>query len=189
MIFWPLAISFLIIAAAEFGDKTQLLTLALSSRYSFWKVIPAISLAIAILMALAVLFGGAINYYVPLIYIQIFAGIVFIAFGIWAFFSDEDKEEKIKKEKSVFLTIFVTFFLAELADKTQLATFVLAAKYGQPFQVWLGATLGMIFVNIIAALLGSWAKKFVSNKTIRYFGAVVFLFFGGLSLLQLILPK
>ena len=175
---WPLLITFLIISAAELGDKTQLLTLGFATRYPVWKVISAVFAATAILMALAVLFGGAINYYVPEFYLQLAAGIIFIIFGIWILFGKEVEEEKVKGNKNPFLIVFASFFLAELGDKTQLATLTLSAKYGTPFQVWLGATLGMAGVNVIAALAGTWIKKVVSAKTIKWIGAAVFILFG-----------
>ena len=82
--------------------------------------------------------------------------------------------------------IFSTFFLAELGDKTQLATLTLSAKYGTPFQVWLGATLGMAGVNVIAALAGSWIKRFIPEKAIKLLGAAVFIIFGTLTLWNLL---
>ena len=133
---WPLLITFLIIGAAELGDKTQLLTLGFATKFPVWEVIIAVSCATAVLMALAVTFGGAINYYIP-------------------------------------------------EFQLQLATLTLSAEYGTPIQVWLGATLGMCGVNVIAALTGSWIKKFVSEKTIKWFGAVIFILFGLFTLWSL----
>ena len=185
---WPLLITFLIIGAAELGDKTQLLTLGFSTRFPVWEVIGAVSAATAVLAALAVTFGGAINHYVPEFYLQLIAGVLFIVFGIWTIFGKEEDEEKIKAKgnRNPFMLIFSTFFLAELGDKTQLATLTLSAKYGTPFQVWLGATLGMAGVNVIAALAGSWIKKFVSEKVIKLLGAAVFIIFGTLTLWNLL---
>lgn len=177
-------ISFLIISAAELGDKTQLLTLGFATRYPVWKVIAAVFSATAVLMALAVIFGGAINYYIPEFYIQLFAGLIFIAFGIWTVLGKDEDEEKAngKNNKNPFIIVFSAFFLAELGDKTQLATLALSARYGTPFQVWLGATLGMTAVNSVAAMAGSWIKRYVSDKTIKLIGATIFIVFGIITL-------
>ena len=184
---WPLLITFFIIGAAELGDKTQLLTLGFAACFPVWEVIGAVSAATATLMGLAVIFGGTINHYVPEFYLQLIAGVLFIIFGIWTLLAKEEDEEKIrsKGKKNPFMFIFSTFFLAELGDKTQLATLALSAEYGSPFLVWLGATLGMAGINVIAALTGSWIKKFASGKTIKSLGAVIFIIFGTLTLWNL----
>jgi putative Ca2+/H+ antiporter (TMEM165/GDT1 family) len=186
MNFWPLITALFIIAAAELGDKTQLLTLTFATRYPVWKVISAVSAATAVLMGLAVFLGGIINRFIPEFYLQLIAGAVFILFGLWIIFGREKEEEaKADKNKNPFLIVFATFFLAELGDKTQLATLALSAKYGTPFQVWLGATLGMAGINTIAALAGSWIKRFVSEKMIKWLGAAVFILFGLITLVNL----
>jgi len=184
---WPLITTFLIIAAAELGDKTQLLTLGFATRFPVWKVIGAVTAATATLMALAVIFGGAVNYFIPEFYLQLFAGTLFIVFGIWTLFGKEKDQEKAKAKfnKNPFLIVFSSFFLAEFGDKTQLATLILSAKYGTPFQVWLGATLGMAGVNIVAAIAGSWIRKFVSEKAVKRIGAAVFIAFGLFTLWNL----
>ncbi|MDD5382951.1 MAG: TMEM165/GDT1 family protein [Candidatus Margulisbacteria bacterium] len=183
-------ISFLIIAAAELGDKTQLLTLGFATRFPVWQVIGAVAAATSLLMVLAVIFGGAINRFVPEFYLQLAAGLLFIGFGLWTFFSKEDDDEEAKAKgryNNPFLFIFSTFFLAELGDKTQLATLTLSAKYGAPFQVWLGATLGMVGVNVIAALSGSWIKKYVADRHIKWIGASIFIIFGIITLWKILL--
>lgn len=180
---WPLIITFAIIASAELGDKTQLLTLGFSTRFPVWKVISAVSAASAILMALAVIFGGAINQLIPAYYLQLAAGVLFILFGLWTIFGKEENESvSNKNNKNPFLFIFSSFFLAELGDKTQLATLALSAQYGTPFQVWLGATSGMILVNSIAVFAGLWINKLIPEKTIKYAGAAIFIFFGVFTL-------
>lgn len=187
MNFWPLITTFFLIGAAELGDKTQLLALGFAARFPAWEVIGSISAATAILMALAVVFGGAINHYVPAFYLQFLAGAVFIAFGIWTIFGKEKDEEEAEAKGyfSPFWIIFYSFFLAELGDKTQLATLTLSAEYGAPFQVWLGATLGMTGVNLLAVLAGGWIKKLVHEKVIKWIGAAAFIVFGLVTLWRL----
>ncbi len=184
---WPLVITFAIISSAELGDKTQLLTLGFSTRFPLWTVFSAVSAASAVLMALAVIFGGVINQIIPQFYMQLVAGCLFIFFGLLTIFGKE-KDESVSnnKTKNPFFFIFTSFFLAELGDKTQLATFALSAQYGTPFQVWLGATLGMILINGIAVFAGLWINKIIPEKTIKYAGAAIFILFGIFTLYKCI---
>ena len=182
---WPALSSFLIIAAAELGDKTQLLTLALAARYPLWEVMCAVGSATAALMALAVVLGGVINRFLPAFYLQLFAGCAFILFGLWTLFGKEKAEEAKKSKGNPFWIIFSAFFMAELGDKTQLAAFTLSAEYGAPALVWLGATLGMIAVNLLAALAGGFIKKNIPGNYIKWLGAAVFILFGIFTLLKL----
>ena len=172
------------------ADQAEMLaTLGFSTRFPVWTVIAAVSSATAVLMGLAVIFGGAINYFIQDFFLQLAAGLVFIAFGLWTLFGKEKKEEEIdplaKRKRRPFLFIFSTFFLAELGDKTQLAAFALTAKYGTPFQVWLGATVGMASVNWLAAFAGKWVKKYVADKHIKWAGGAIFIIFGLLTLWSL----
>ncbi|MGB9612957.1 MAG: TMEM165/GDT1 family protein [Candidatus Margulisiibacteriota bacterium] len=179
---WPLIITFFIIGAAELGDKTQLLTLGFAARYSIGKVVAAVFLATALVMALAVFFGEVINYYVPTFYVQLFTGILFVLFGLWILRGEKEEEKEIKGNANLFWIVFASFLFAELGDKTQLATFALSAKYGTPFQVWLGATLGMAGVNSLGALIGGGIKKHVSENLVKWVGALVFIVFGLVTL-------
>jgi putative Ca2+/H+ antiporter (TMEM165/GDT1 family) len=184
---WPFMISFFMITMAELGDKTQLLALGFATKYPVIKVLGAVSLATSILMALAVLLGGAINRIIPEYYLQLFIGIIFIFFGVWTIFGKEKVEDNAKAGRNPFWIVFSAFFLAELGDKTQLATFALTAEYGKPFQVWFGATLGMIGVNAVAVLFGSWIKRYLTDEHIKWIGAAVFIIFGIWTLVSLII--
>ncbi|MCX5751075.1 MAG: TMEM165/GDT1 family protein [Candidatus Saganbacteria bacterium] len=189
MSFTPFIAAFFMIAVAELGDKTQLLTMGFATRYPIRIVIPAVALATALLMGLAVIFGGAINAYIPQFYLGLAAGIVFIGFGLWTIFGKEEDEEKIeaKHNQSPFWVIFSSFFLAELGDKTQLATLTLSAQYGSPILVWLGATLGMVAVNIVAAVFGKWMKHIIPEKALKWTGAILFIGFGVATLIGLLI--
>jgi putative Ca2+/H+ antiporter (TMEM165/GDT1 family) len=181
LILTPFLAALAVIALAELGDKTQLLTFGFAARYPFWQVISAVACATAALMAAAVIFGGFLNQFIPLFYVQLFAGSLFILFGLWTLFGkdkDEDKEKEKGGAGNPFWIVFGSFFLAELGDKTQLATLALSAKYGAPFQVWLGATLGMIIINLISVLAGGWTRRYIPEKVVKYVGAAVFILFG-----------
>jgi putative Ca2+/H+ antiporter (TMEM165/GDT1 family) len=185
---FPLLNSFLIIFLAELGDKTQLLTLGFAAKYKSWIVVSAVGLATSVLMAIAVTFGGAISRLVPEFYLQLAAGMIFIGFGVWTLLGSEENNGAAvssKDGRGAFMLIFTSFFLAELGDKTQLATFGLAARYGEPLSVWLGATLGMLLVNVLAVLAGTWINKLVPQRTVKFFGAGIFIFFGCVTLIQI----
>ncbi len=177
-----------VVGLAELGDKTQLLSFGFATRFPFWKVISAVTLAAGLLMALAVLFGEIVFRFIPAFYVSLFAGLYFLGYGFYMLLGREGEEAESAKSSGIkepFLIVFTGFFLAELGDKTQLATLALSARYGAPAQVWLGATLGMVAVNLLSILIGKLARGFVEPKWLKYLGAVVFLYFGCTTLLSL----
>ena len=181
----PFITTLLVIGMAELGDKTQLLTLGFATRFPLWEVLAGISCASALLMGIAVFFGGIIHYYIPDLYIQIFSGIFFLFIGIWTIISKEKEEEAQLKSHNPFWIVFISFLIAELGDKTQLATIAFSAEYGSPIQVWLGATLAIVAVNGLGILIGRWAKDFVSKNWIKWLGAIIFILVGIFTLLNL----
>jgi len=192
MHFMPLIVSFLVIAIAELGDKTQLLTLALAAKYPMEKVIYGIFSATAALMLVAVLVGGIVQRMVPMIFISILAGAFFIIYGLIIIAPIKKEEKKEESEKMIrssdpFWIVFGSFFLAEIGDKTQLATFAMTAKYGTPVQVWIGATLGMFLVNLFGLVIGNVLKNYLPEKAINYLSGGVFIVFGALTFLSILL--
>jgi putative Ca2+/H+ antiporter (TMEM165/GDT1 family) len=188
----PLIVSFLVVAIAELGDKSQFLTLALAAKYPMEKVIYGIFSATAALMLIAVLVGGIIQRMVPALFISILAGAFFIIYGliiIAPIKKEEKKEEseKVIRSKDPFWIVFGSFFLAEIGDKTQLATFAMTAKYGTPIQIWIGATLGMVLVNLFGLVIGNVLKNYLPEKAINYLSGGVFIVFGALTFLSILL--
>jgi putative Ca2+/H+ antiporter (TMEM165/GDT1 family) len=189
----PLIASFLIVGLAELGDKSQLLTLALAAKYPTEKVIYGIFSATAALMLIAVLLGGIIQRIVPMIFISILSGAFFIIYGLIIIApikkeaGEEKKEsEKVIRSKDPFWIVFGSFFLAEIGDKTQLATFAMAAKYSTPVQIWIGATLGMVLVNLFGIVIGNVLKNYLPEKIINYLSGGVFIVFGALTFLSIL---
>jgi len=185
----PFLAALAIIGLAELGDKTQLLTFGFATKYPFWKVIAAVASATALLMAIAVGFGGIISRIIPPFYLQLLAGLIFLAFGFWTLLGKAGKEGgegQAEDGRSPFWIVFAAFFIAELGDKTQLATLTLSAQYGAPLLVWLGATLAMVAVNVVSVLAGSWLSRHLPAKFIRYLGAAVFIIFGLATLAELL---
>ncbi len=188
----PLVASFLIIGLAEMGDKTQLLTMALAAKYPMEKVLYGVFSATAALMLIAVLVGGVIQKIVPAIFISILAGAFFIIYGliiIAPIKKEEKKEEgenKLVRSKDPFWIVFVSFFLAELGDKTQLAAFALTAKYGTPVQIWIGATAGMVMANLFGIVIGNVLKNYLPERVINYLSGAVFILFGAITFLSIL---
>jgi len=186
----PLITTFLIIGLAELGDKTQLLTIALASKYPIEKVIYGIFSATAVLMLMAVFLGAIIQRFLSKILISVIAGAFFIIYGLMIIRPVSEAKEESEREvsaKSPFWAIFGSFFLAELGDKTQLATFALSAKYGAPLQVWIGATLGMVIVNLFGIVIGNVLKNYLPEKIINFISGGIFILFGFLTFLSIIL--
>lgn len=172
---------------AEMGDKTQLLVMAFATRYKLRKVIIVVTLSIIGLNAIAVLMGSLITRIIPIYYTQVLASILFIIFGILAFKKEKEKEEKDKVIKiNPTLTVATSFFIAELGDKTQLATMALAAKYQAPFVVFLAAVTAMIIADMIGLIAGVALNKYIPKKYIRVFAGFLFIGFGVLGLTSLL---
>ena len=185
----PLFASFFIIFIAELGDKTQLLTLALASKYPIEKVLSGIISATAVLMLIAVILGGIIQKFVPMIFISILAGAFFMIYGLMMiapFKKEEEKEEKKIRSNDPFWIVFGSFFLAELGDKTQLATFALTAKYGSPVFIWIGATVGMILANLFGIVVGNILKNYQQERCLAILSGSIFIVFGLLTFFSII---
>ena len=174
--------AFVLIALAELGDKTMLLTLALATRYRLVTVLSGVFLATGLLMLLPVVVGRFVYEIIPEYVVGAAAGIIFIAFGVWMLKEDDDdddNEEEVKSRFGPFATVFLTFLLAEFGDKTQLATIPLAVKYSTSLgMVWLGATLGMVGVNAGGIVLGNRLGEKMDSEVVEKAAGVLFIIFG-----------
>lgn len=179
-----LFLSFILIALAELGDKTQLTVLTLSCKYSTGKVFSGAASAYFILTILAVAAGAVLFELVPSTYIKIISAFLFIFFGIITFIKASSEEaEEIKNKKGGFLTSFSMILLTEIGDKTQILTVVLAAKYKAPFEVFTGALLGLWLITLIGVSAGRVVNNFVKDtKLIHKIAGVVFIVLGVVSL-------
>src|SRR3989344_1715789 len=147
--------SLFLITAAEMGDKTQLVALAFATRYKARDVLMGVFVATLAVHLFSVFLGQSLGNVVPEFYIKVAAGISFIGFGIWTLRGDTlDEEDKKEERFGPFLTVAIAFFIAELGDKTMLATVTLAAQYKSFLGVWIGSTLGMVIADGIAVLVG-----------------------------------
>ncbi len=177
------ATSTVLVAVAEIGDKTQLLSFALAARYRdrmsiIWGILAATLVNHALAGTLGVLAARMMS---PQLTAWIVGG-SFIAFGIWALFPDR-LDQGPRDMRGVFVTTLVAFFLAEMGDKTQFATIGLGAQFGMPVVVTLGTTLGMMLANVPAVLLGSRLAERFPLAAMRFVAAALFMATGSATLL------
>ena len=159
---WPdfLAVSgysYLLIFAAEMGDKSQLVCMALAARYRAFPVMLGSALAFLFLNTLAVTFGVAIASWVPEAFISAIVAILFAIFGIHALRISEEQEGDlavISSNRNIFISTFLLITIAEFGDKTQLAVVALSST-SMPIAVWSGSTIALISTSA----LGVWAGR------------------------------
>lgn len=177
-------VSTLVVGLAEIGDKTQILSLILAAR--FHRPIPILFGILGATLAnhaaaglLGVVFGNLISGN----WMRWLLGASFLGVAVWALFPDryEESPERIGRF-GAFTASLVAFFLAEIGDKTQIATVGLAARFGQLYPVMLGTTLGMMLANIPVVLIGDRIAGRLPVRTIRIVAALVFVVLGVLTI-------
>ncbi len=175
--------SFLLVAVSEMGDKTQLLAFSLATRFRKpWPVMAGILVATIANHALASSVGAWISANVPARVLAAILAATFIGFGVWTLRPDTLDEARGPERFGAFLTTVVLFFLAEMGDKTQLATVALAARFDSIVRVTIGTTLGMLAADGLAVFLGERVADQVSSRKMRWAAASLFFLFGALSL-------
>ncbi len=171
--------SFLLVAATEMGDKTQLLAFLLVARFRKpWAILAGILVATVLNHVLAASVGEWLSLQVSPTTLRWILAVIFFSFAIWVLIPDKEEDPKASGKWGAFTTTLVAFFLAEMGDKTQLSTVALAAKYQNLFLVTVGTTLGMIFSDGLAVFFGEKITRLVSMKHVRWFSAMLFVLFG-----------
>ncbi len=175
--FW---IFLIYVFVAEMGDKTQLVALAFATKYKTWTVLAGVFLATFAVHLISVLLGEAVSLALPIFWIKIFAGLSFIFFGLWTLRGDALDDDEIKNASRFgpLLTVAITFFLAELGDKTILATITIASEQKDFYGVWAGSTIGMVMADGLAIVVGKMMGKNLPEILIKYVGAGIFLISG-----------
>jgi putative Ca2+/H+ antiporter (TMEM165/GDT1 family) len=180
-------ISFGIIFVAELGDKSQLMAMTFAARYRATTILIAITIATAIVHLVSVMLGAAVGVALPTKTISIVAGVAFLLFAAWTLRGDElDDDEASRADKStrsVLITVGVAFFLAELGDKTMLATITLATKNGL-VGTWIGSTLGMVAADALAIIVGQQLGARLPARAIKIGAAITFVVFGLLLIVE-----
>lgn len=176
--------STLAVAIAEIGDKTQLLTLFLAARFACHGAIIAGILAATLLNhALSAWLGTWLVQWVPAHWLPWVVGLSFVAVGLWVLIPDrEDGQEGAVFGYGAFIASCMLFFMAEIGDKTQVATVILAASYESLFPVVTGSTLGMLLANVPVVYTGSWLMQKLPLGWIRMAACLLFVGLGGLAL-------
>jgi putative Ca2+/H+ antiporter (TMEM165/GDT1 family) len=172
-----------LVALAEIGDKTQLLSFALAAKLQRpFPIMIGIFAATLLNHALAAWFGTVAASLVTPEFLKWIVGLSFIACGLWALKADTLDVEPRIFSAGIFVTTLVAFFLAEMGDKTQFATIALAARYDAPMLVILGTTLGMLLANAPAVWIGKVLAERIDMKLVRGLAAASFLLMGAWSL-------
>ena len=173
---------------AEMGDKTQLMLVAMTSKFKLKDILLGTGVAILVLNGLAVLAGGLVSTVVPTWLIRLVAGAAFLFFAATTLKGDDDEEENVKDRKIKFapLSVFCTFFVAELGDKTQLTAITFGANEGlsAAVVVWLACSLGLFAADVIGLLIGYLLKSKAPEGILNTVAFFIFSIFGILTLRQ-----
>ena len=185
--FAALLLSFAVIFVAELGDKSQLMAMTYALRYKWWVVLSAILVATTAVHAISVLFGHFLGLSIPTDLMSIVGGLAMLAFGLWTLRGDELSDDEGAKAArvggSVFLAVMSSFMLAELGDKTMLATITLATD-SDWLGVWIGSTLGMVAADALAIAVGLLLGKHLPERAVALGAAVLFFVFAAWLLIE-----
>ena len=165
---------------AELGDKTQLVALGFGARHRLAPVLTGVALAYMATNLLSVVIGGLLGATLPTRAIGLGGGLMFLAFAAWTLWKgdgDDDEEGLATGQGWIVMAVAAAMFIAELGDKTMLATATLAAK-GNPVLVWIGATIGIILSGTLGVLLGRVFGARLPERATRIGSAVLFAAFG-----------
>jgi Ca2+/H+ antiporter, TMEM165/GDT1 family len=180
------ATSFALILAAEMGDKSQLVCMALASKHRPVPVVLGALAAFALLNALAVGFGRAIANWLPEYVIAGAVTLLFIVFGIQALRTEAAEPHEEFKEKSghsIFFTTFLLITIAEFGDKTQLAVVALSST-SSPAGVWLGSTLALGVTSALGVLAGRKLLQKIPLELLHKIGGIIFLMLSGVAVVK-----
>lgn len=175
-----------VVALAEIGDKTQLLALLLAARYRRpWPIVAGILVATLINHALAGWLGAWIPALLSPAVLRWVLGLGFLAMAVWVLIPDrlDEGETRLAERFGVFGATFVAFFVAEMGDKTQIATVAMAAHYAAVWAVIAGTTLGMLIANVPVVFIGDRLAQRIPMKAVHAAAALLFLGLGLATLL------
>nr|WP_255496847.1 MULTISPECIES: TMEM165/GDT1 family protein [unclassified Mycolicibacterium] len=182
-----MVLSFAVIFVAELGDKSQLMAMTFALRHRWWVVLSGITVATTAVHLISVAVGHYLGAALPTHLLGILAGVAFILFGLWTLrgdkLSDDEATRAQRTTAPAFFAVTSAFLLAELGDKTMLATITLAADHDW-VGVWIGSTVGMVAADALAILVGALAGKHLPERFIQLAAAALFLLFGVSMLIE-----
>jgi putative Ca2+/H+ antiporter (TMEM165/GDT1 family) len=174
------ATAFGLVFLAELGDKTQLVVLTMGAGRRLVPTLAGLLAAIALLQAFAVGVGSLVAEAVPDVALGIGSGLLFLGFAAWTWFATDDEADDAGPPGSLW-AFLAAFFVAELGDKSSLATALLATT-NDALATWVGATLGFFGATVVSLAAGTFLRSRVSPTTLQRAGAVAFLVVGVITL-------
>ena len=159
--------AFFLIFAAEMGDKTQIIAMTFATQYKVKEVLMGVFLGVFLNHGLAILLGRYISKLIPMNWIQLIAGFMFVIFGLLALREEDVEDTKNKKSFGPIFTVALAFFVGELGDKTQLTAMTLSAEGNYPFFILIGTTLGMMATSGLGIYVGSKIGEKISDIFIK----------------------
>ncbi len=182
-----LVLSFGVIFVAELGDKSQLMAMAFAARFKALPVLIGITIATTVTHAISVGIGSVLGARLPTDTIAVIAGVAFLLFAGWTLrgdsLDDEESAAADRTTRNAVVAASVAFFLAELGDKTMLATITLATKE-DPWGTFIGSTLGMVAADALAIVVGQILGARLPERAIRIGASIAFVVFGVLLILE-----
>jgi len=182
-----LLISFGVIFVAELGDKSQLMAMTYALKFRWWVVLAGITIATTFVHLVSVVVGHFMGLSIPSDVMAIVGGLAMLIFALWTLrgdrLDDDESGQADRVSKSVLLAVISSFFLAELGDKTMLATITLAADHNWA-GVWIGSTVGMVAADALAILVGATLGKHLPERAIALGASALFAVFAAWLLIE-----
>jgi putative Ca2+/H+ antiporter (TMEM165/GDT1 family) len=174
-------VSLSVVFLAELGDKSQLMAMTYALRHRWWVVLSGVGIAAFLVQGLSVMIGHFLGLTLPERPIAFAAAIAFLLFAVWTWregrAGDKDQEVQVAEPRHVLLAVVSSFILAELGDKTMLATVALASNHNWA-GVWIGATAGLVIADGVAIAMGAVLHKRLPEHFLHGLAGVLFLLFG-----------
>jgi putative Ca2+/H+ antiporter (TMEM165/GDT1 family) len=168
-----------VVFLAELGDRSQLITMTYALRYRWWVVLPGVALAALLVHGISVWVGHFLGTTLPTRPMAFASAIAFLIFAVWAWREGtaEDNASTTHQSRFALLTVVSSFVLAEMSDKTSLATLTLASDHDWA-GVWIGSTLGMVLADGLAIGIGTWLHQRLPTQLVDVLASLLFLVFG-----------
>ncbi len=181
--------AFIMIFLAEMGDKSQFMAFCLASRYRARTVLMGVFFATLLNNGTAIFIGTIFAEMINLEIVKVVSGVIFLVFGAWTLLEKREQAENINVKDSLgsFLSIVSLFIIAEMGDKTQIASAVYAATYNAPFLTLAGVMAGMLLADALGIYLGVRLQDLLPFARLKIISSVVFFLLGGINFISSIL--